>query len=64
MIKYDKCPLLSSKVGQVSFQNPNFMGISLNESCVMSLDIPDDFIISGYIDDDEDKDKSIESSCS
>ena len=30
----------------------------------MSLDIPDDFIISGYIDDDEDKDKSIESSCS
>jgi len=40
------------------------MGISLNESCVMSLDIPDDFIISGYIDDDEDKDKSIESSCS
>ena len=31
----------------------------------MSLDLPDDFIIiSGYIDDDEDKDKSIESSCS
>jgi hypothetical protein len=35
------------------------MGISVNESCVMSLDIPDDMFI---LEIDEDKDKTIESS--
>ena len=59
-IKLDKCPILSSKIGQVSFQNPNFMGISGCESCVMSVDLPDDFIIL----DIEDNDKSLDDNSS